>query len=402
MPSIAFAATSGFTVGFQTGDSNAPTVPTALTATAVSTSQINLSWTASTDTFGVAGYRIFRDLVFLATSTVTTYSDTGLTASTTYSYTVSAFDAALNISAHSATATATTTDVASTTSQTTTPSTGFTGGSRRQLVPDDYFLPIAVSNLRAISGINRIVLQWDNPLDDHFVSVRIIRSEKGFPQDAYDGVLVFAGRGNLFIDRDVSIDRNYYYGVFAVYSGDVLAAPAVVVGYAVKEPDIVSDVPITDLFEFEDFSFKQDGLELKVVGGLVSVKSNLPIEVYLPGNILPKEARVVVLEILKGGQLIGNWVLVYDRDTNQYRGIIPPLGAGDFEVGGAVYDATFTLIGSGGDAQLKSKGLGMEDVDGGKTIIDQVIDLWWLWLTILLIIGLLYRLLKQHGYEKGT
>ena len=47
-------------------------------------------------------------MVFIATTSGTTYSDTGLTAATTYEYTVSAFDAAVNISAHSATATATT------------------------------------------------------------------------------------------------------------------------------------------------------------------------------------------------------------------------------------------------------------------------------------------------------
>jgi fibronectin type 3 domain-containing protein len=89
-------------------DVTAPSVPTNLTATAVSTSQINLSWNASTDNASVAGYQVFRDGVFVATSTATTYSDTGLTASTLYSYTVTAFDPSVNISAESAPASATT------------------------------------------------------------------------------------------------------------------------------------------------------------------------------------------------------------------------------------------------------------------------------------------------------
>src|SRR5207249_1688855 len=77
-------------------DTQAPTVPTGLTATAVSTSQINLSWTASTDNVGVTGYKIFRNSVQVGTATTTSYSDTGLSASTTYTYTASAYDLAGN------------------------------------------------------------------------------------------------------------------------------------------------------------------------------------------------------------------------------------------------------------------------------------------------------------------
>lgn len=92
-------------------DVTPPTVPTNLVATAVSSSQINLSWSASTDVVSVAGYKIYRDSVFLATSTSLTYADTGLTPSTTYTYTVSAFDPSYNESAQSDPAEATTLDV---------------------------------------------------------------------------------------------------------------------------------------------------------------------------------------------------------------------------------------------------------------------------------------------------
>jgi chitodextrinase len=89
-------------------DTQAPTVPTNLQATAISSSQINLSWTASIDNVGVTGYKVFRNGVQIATTSNTNYSDTGLSPLTTYSYTVSAFDAAGNVSAQSAQASATT------------------------------------------------------------------------------------------------------------------------------------------------------------------------------------------------------------------------------------------------------------------------------------------------------
>ena len=89
-------------------DNQAPTPPTNLTATPVSSSQINLAWTASTDNLGVVGYYIFRDGLQVATSTTTSYSDKNLRASTTYSYHVTAYDGAGNVSGPSNTATATT------------------------------------------------------------------------------------------------------------------------------------------------------------------------------------------------------------------------------------------------------------------------------------------------------
>ncbi|NKE71368.1 fibronectin type III domain-containing protein [Candidatus Manganitrophus noduliformans] len=83
-------------------DTSAPSVPTGLTGAAVSSSQINLAWNSSTDNVGVSGYRVYRNGVQIATVSLPSYSNTGLAAGTTYSYTVAAFDAAGNVSAQSA------------------------------------------------------------------------------------------------------------------------------------------------------------------------------------------------------------------------------------------------------------------------------------------------------------
>lgn len=86
-------------------ETTAPTAPANLTATAISGTQINLSWAASTDNTGVAGYRIYRNGVLAGFSNSTSYSDTGLSVNKTYSYTVRAYDASENVSASSNTAT---------------------------------------------------------------------------------------------------------------------------------------------------------------------------------------------------------------------------------------------------------------------------------------------------------
>ena len=90
-----------------TPDTIAPTTPSSVTASATSASKITVSWSASTDNVAVTGYRIYRDGARLTTvGNVTTAQDTGLTPSTTYTYTVDAIDAAGNASAMSASAVA--------------------------------------------------------------------------------------------------------------------------------------------------------------------------------------------------------------------------------------------------------------------------------------------------------
>ena len=90
------------------GDSTAPTAPTNLVASAASETQVNLTWTASTDSAGVSGYDVYRDGSKIASSGTTAYSDTTVAPGTTYAYVVRARDAAGNTSAPSNQATATT------------------------------------------------------------------------------------------------------------------------------------------------------------------------------------------------------------------------------------------------------------------------------------------------------
>ena len=86
-------------------DSKPPSKVTGLTVSAVSESQLNLSWNPATDNVAVDHYNIYRSTTsgftpsqenLIATSTTTSYSDTGLTALTTYYYRVSAVDTAGN------------------------------------------------------------------------------------------------------------------------------------------------------------------------------------------------------------------------------------------------------------------------------------------------------------------
>jgi chitodextrinase len=100
-------------VGVTPPDVTPPTVPSGLTAIATGMPSVVLNWTAASDNVGVTGYTIYRGGTALAAvpATPTSYQDTSVVGSTTYSYTVDAYDAAGNHSAQSSPASATTPQV---------------------------------------------------------------------------------------------------------------------------------------------------------------------------------------------------------------------------------------------------------------------------------------------------
>ena len=82
-------------------DMQAPSVPSGLAASGVTSTQASLSWSAAADNVRVAGYQIFRDGALIRTTPSTTYTDSGLSPSTAYSYAVAACDYTGNVSAPS-------------------------------------------------------------------------------------------------------------------------------------------------------------------------------------------------------------------------------------------------------------------------------------------------------------
>ena len=111
-------------------DTTSPSVPTGLSATVIGPTQVTLTWTASTDNVGVTGYNVYRNGTLHARvgPNPVSYSDGGVTPGTSYTYQVSAVDAAGNESALSASVTATT-PVAGPTVSSFTPSSGPAGSA---------------------------------------------------------------------------------------------------------------------------------------------------------------------------------------------------------------------------------------------------------------------------------
>ena len=89
------------------GDTTAPTAPSALSVSNVTQTSLTLSWAAASDDVAVAGYRVYRDGALVATTTSRSFENSPLSCGTSYNLAVEAFDAAGNTSPRAATTGAT-------------------------------------------------------------------------------------------------------------------------------------------------------------------------------------------------------------------------------------------------------------------------------------------------------
>jgi len=179
------SAVLALTVG--AADTTAPSIPTGLSATAVSSSQINLSWTASTDPDNPASqisYTVYRNGTQVGTTTAgtTSYADTGLTASTSYTYAVSASDPSHNTSAQSAGVIGTT--LAASNIPTFVQQNYATPQSSKSTVP------VTFTNAQTAGDLNVVVVGWN----DTTATVSSVTDAKGNVYTLAVGPTVLSGK----------------------------------------------------------------------------------------------------------------------------------------------------------------------------------------------------------------
>ena len=188
----------GYVGGGQQNDTQPPSAPAGLTAPTTTSSSISLTWTASTDNVAVTGYQILRapgasggTFAQVGTSTTTSFTNSGLTASTTFRYQVRAIDAAGNVSAVSNTVTAATQS----------------GGGDTQA-------PTVPGNFRITSTTaNSIALAWNASTDNVAVTGYQVFRAPGASGGTF--AQVGTSTGTTFTDTGLTASTTYRYQVRA-------------------------------------------------------------------------------------------------------------------------------------------------------------------------------------------
>ena len=185
-----------------TPDTTPPSAPGTLTATAVSSAEIDLSWGAATDNVGIANYQIWRcqgagcsnysQVGTTSNGTTTSFQDTGLSASTSYSYEVRAVDTSTNAGPYSSTASGTTKTV-------------------------DTQPPTAPGTLTATAASSsEIDLSWGAATDDIGIGGYRIDRCAGVGCTDFSHLVQLSGTGTTYHDMTVSPSTSYSYQVRAI------------------------------------------------------------------------------------------------------------------------------------------------------------------------------------------
>ncbi len=178
-------------------DATPPSIPTKLAASGVTMTQASISWAASSDNVAVTGYKIIRDtLTVVGSVSGLTVTDTGLQPNTLYSYTVSAYDAAGNISAPSQ--------------------------PLLVVTAADAIAPSVPAGLHVVSAAPaQIVIAWTASTDptSAVASYQIERQDV-----AADIILLGSSTSPTFTDVTVSADSRYLYAVSAINTSGLASA----------------------------------------------------------------------------------------------------------------------------------------------------------------------------------
>ncbi|WP_298224837.1 reprolysin-like metallopeptidase [Flavobacterium sp.] len=201
---------TNFTITAGTADTTAPTPPTLVASNTTSSSTV-LSWSGATDNIAITSYSIFRNAVLIGTTTSNTFTVTGLSVATAYSFTVKASDADGNLSINSNSVSVTTLSV-----DTTPPSA-----------------PVLSNSL---TGINSTFLSWTAATDN----VAVVS------YDVYkNGVFLANTTTTSYLVNGLSAATSYTFYVRAKDAAGNASSNSNVVNVTTQAPDVTPPTPPT-------------------------------------------------------------------------------------------------------------------------------------------------------------
>jgi hypothetical protein len=208
-----------------------------------------------------------------------------------------------------------------------------------------------VINFRATPLENSITLNWINPNFSVFDSVRIVRSDKFYPRDIYDGQVVYKGSAETYNDTDVKVGVTYYYSNFAKdsqgnYSSGALAQarirPAGEIAVTPTSTDPFANIsvlknvhPDIARLSLTDFDFIQDRRKLANIDNTVAIDGSKNLTISLDYKKVPEILKTIAITLIdpKDPSQVFPFLLRVNKDKTAYEAILAPLGrSGKYEM----------------------------------------------------------------------
>lgn len=261
-----------------------------------------------------------------------------------------------------------------------------------------------IGEFKAVAGDGEIFLSWRSPLSADFQAMKILRREKFYPKSLEEGLLIYDGKENSFIDKNLVNGITYYYTVFAYdasgnySSGAVAKAMPWKFGLPFPSPTLTPQIssspvisPIVSVFpspeianlKLEDFNFSQGGKNLKITEGKIEVDSGKSLVVAIDVKKIPESVGTIMFILAQDGEP-QSFLFKFDAAKNEYSvSFAPP------DIGG-VYSLTIAILDKNNNpAQAISGNLIVSVASQELKKSPWYID--WLWIFLIIFIILAAR-----------
>jgi hypothetical protein len=234
------------------------------------------------------------------------------------------------------------------------------------LTPPDITPPANISNFEAISGNGQIELQWQNPPDLDFKTVRIVRSEKFYSQNPWEGKLIYDGKNTSFVDTGLTNGIKYYYTAFSYDFAGNFSSGAIVsavprlkplpplekiftekecleAGYywyddaCHLEPKTVPAPPEVEKLTLDDFDFIQEERKIPIIDGKIEIKEKEPLMTSIDYEKVPEVLKTIMVTLEKEGKFFSFLLRINKEKTAYLATLVPPEDPG-------IYPVTITVL----------------------------------------------------------
>lgn len=228
--------------------------------------------------------------------------------------------------------------------------------------------PANVSGFLAGAGDRQVSLKWQNPSDADFSKVRIVRSQDFYPANPRDGVEVYDGKGESFIDSDLANGATYYYTAFAYddlgnYASGAMAqaipGASGITPVTIPEIPVVVAPPEIERIDLSQFDFIQNGQKIVPVNGAITIDRSQPFTISIPYDSVPEVLKTMMVT-LKQGDKVFSFLLRANQEKTVYEATLVPPDPG-------VYPFTITILDYKNQAFKKITG----ELDIAKTSLAQ-------------------------------